>query len=196
MARQRQVDFDSMVKLAAGFLGEFEAETDRGTTVVAAAYLDDLLAGMLRKYLVDEPKIVDELLDFQGPLGTFSSRISLAYCLGLIRDDQFRDLKTVGKTRNAFAHSHQTLSFDEPPICDFCDNLSQIRLMEQLRDEMSPQQRNLLMDRFKTRRQKFIGNTVHLAVGLMLRGAGLVHAQVGRTVTAEGPKLPFEASGA
>ncbi|MEE8155253.1 MAG: MltR family transcriptional regulator [Phycisphaerales bacterium] len=196
MAKQRQVTFDSMVELVDGFLREFEAETDRGTTVVASAYLDDLLAGMLRKYLVDEPKVVDDLLDFQGPLGTFSSRISLSYCLGLIRDDQFRDLNTVRKIRNDFAHAHQSRSFDDAPICDFCDNLSQIQRMQQLQDEMSPREQDVLIDRYKTRRQKFIGNTVHLAMGLMVRGAGLLHAQVGLAATSEGPNLTFEASGA
>jgi DNA-binding MltR family transcriptional regulator len=196
VAKRRQLGFDSIVGFVEGFLHEFQAETDRGTIVVASAYLDDLLAGMLRKHFVDEPKVVDELLDCQGPLGTYSSRISLAYCLGLIRDDQFKDLNTVRKIRNEFAHSHQSLSFAEPPISDLCDNLSQIRLMERLRDEMSPQERDILLDRYKTRRQKFIGNTVHLAVGLMVRGAGLQHTQVGAAVSSVEMRLPFEADGA
>lgn len=196
VAKQRQQGFESIVEVVAGFLHEFQAETDRGTTVVASAYLDDLLAGMLRSYFVDEPKVVAELLDFQGPLGTFSSRIGLAYCLGLIRDDQFKDLNTVRKIRNAFAHSHQALSFSEQPICNFCDNLSQIRLMERFQNEMSAEERDILFERYKTRRQKFIGNTAHLAVGLMVRGTGIQHAQVGKAASPEGPHLPFESSGA
>ncbi|MDB5321342.1 MAG: putative mannitol operon repressor [Phycisphaerales bacterium] len=160
--------------------------------MVGAAYVDDLLAGMLRSYLVDDAKLVDALLESQGPLGTFSSRINLVYALGLIRDDQLADLNTLRKIRNEFAHSHKALSFDVQPICDLCDNLNQIRLMSLLRGQMSAEERDILLDRVKTRRQRFVGNCVHLAVGLMVRGAAIKHREPGRELDSSGSTLPFE----
>ena len=196
LARKRSKNFDSIASLVNGFLAEFQAETDRGTTVVGAAFLNDILATMLRKHFVDDPNVVHDLLDFQGPLGTFSSRINLTYSLGLIRNDQFEDLNTVRKIRNAFAHSHQPLSFERPRVCDLRDNLSQIAIIEQFRDQMSAKEREILIDKYNTQRERFIGNAVHLAVGLMIRGAELTHVEAGSAVQSGSTKLWFEKSGA
>ncbi len=195
MAKRRKKGFDSIVEMVDGFLREFQAESDRGTAIVASAYLDDLLAAMLRKPFVD-PKKVDQLIEGQGGLETFACRIRLAFRLGLIRTDQFEDLNTLRKIRSKFAHSHQPMPFSDPPLCNYCDDLTQLARMARFGNQMSPEEQDILVDRYKTRRQKFIGNTVHLVVGLMTRAAGLVHAEVGGTITSDGTKLPFEKSGA
>ena len=149
---------------------------------------------MLRSHLVDAPKVVDRLLDFQGPLGTFSSRINLVYGLGLIREDQFEDLDTIRRIRNGFAHSHQPIGFSEQSLASLIGNLKQLAIMESFKDRMKPEVRELLIERFQTLREKFIGNALHLAIGLMVRGANIVHQEVGRAVDSEGSKLPFEGS--
>ena len=47
-----------------------------------------------------------ELLAWTGPLGTFSSRISMAYLLGHIPPWMYRDLELIRGIRNKFAHGY------------------------------------------------------------------------------------------
>jgi DNA-binding MltR family transcriptional regulator len=139
---------------------------------------------------------VNGLITIDGPLGTFTTRIDLTYCLGLIRSDQHKDLHTCRKIRNLCAHSHKRISFDEQSVIDLCRNLRQIQIVEQFRDQMSPAEQELLIGRFNTNRQKFVGNIVHLAMGLMVRGVELKHRIVGNGFEEDGSvKLPFESNG-
>ena len=65
----------------------------------------------------------DQLLDgFNAPVGTFSSRIKTAHCLGLISDDERDDCDTLRRVRNEFAHNHRT-SFADGKLVDLCENL-------------------------------------------------------------------------
>ncbi|HET6327076.1 MAG TPA: MltR family transcriptional regulator [Planctomycetaceae bacterium] len=139
---------------------------------MAAAYLDDLLEVMLREHFAGGRKVADDLLSGNGPLAPFSARIKLAFSLRLIREDQFNDLERIRKIRNEFAHGHQGVSFDSQPIRDLCDSLDQLNIVKQFEATMSPADREFLVDQFKSRRERFIGNTVHLAVGLMIRARG------------------------
>lgn len=189
-----KASFQNTIAQAEGFLREFQAETDRGTTVVAASYLDDILASMLRQRFIEQSKIVDSFIESQGPLGTFSSRIDLTYCLGLIREDQYKDLTGIRRMRNAFAHSHQAITFESQPVCDLFDNLQQLAFAAALRDEMPPEVQELLLDRFRSRRERFIGNVLHLAMGLTLRCADIKHAIVGREAVASENDIPFGAA--
>jgi DNA-binding MltR family transcriptional regulator len=50
------------------------------------------------------------------PLGTFSSRIKIAYALGIIGGKSRHDLDIVGNIRNAFAHGMRDLAFDTKEI--------------------------------------------------------------------------------
>jgi hypothetical protein len=102
---------------------ELQAEPDRGAAIVGAAFLDDALEAMLRAFLVDEQKVVDDLLRPEGDLGKFSTRIKVAYCLGLVAPDERHDMNLIGKIRNRFAHVHQTLSFDHSEIAGWCRSL-------------------------------------------------------------------------
>jgi len=97
-----------------------EKESDRAVALITAAFIDEALAALLRHALVDDAKILDELLGTDRPLGTFSSRIKLAYCLGHISHGSFRDLETIRAIRNDFAHSREALNFHSPGIKDRC----------------------------------------------------------------------------
>jgi hypothetical protein len=72
-------DFDA----AAEFRSTLTDETDRGCALMAAAYLDDRLAELLKAYFVDDLPVAKKVLDLERPLGTFSARIDVAYLLGL-----------------------------------------------------------------------------------------------------------------
>lgn len=86
------------------FVDEFKNETDRAAVVLGAAKLDQLLYRMIQAFLIPSTTSKDELLDGDSPLGTFSSKINLAFRCGLIDSNLTRALHMVRKIRNSFAH--------------------------------------------------------------------------------------------
>lgn len=86
------------------FVEEFRAESDRAAVILGAAQLDLLLYQLIQKVLLPTASSRDELLDSDGPLGAFSSRINMAHRLGLIDTPFARALHLVRKIRNTFAH--------------------------------------------------------------------------------------------
>ena len=100
------------------------SESDRGCSLMAAAYLDMQLGELLKAFLVDDKRLVNELFRHTGALGTFSSRIDLAYSLGLISKGDRRNLHLIRKIRNDFAHVHLRLDFNNESISARCNELS------------------------------------------------------------------------
>jgi DNA-binding MltR family transcriptional regulator len=96
-------------------------ETDRGKCLTSASYFEYQLGHIIDKKLVGDNKIKVKLFDFNGPLGTFSARIDMAYYLGLIGKEAKRDLHTLRKMRNVFAHDYSAITFDDKPICNLCN---------------------------------------------------------------------------
>jgi DNA-binding MltR family transcriptional regulator len=73
--------------------------------IIGATFLEMLLENILREFLIDEEKrVTEELFDGYKPLSTFSSKITMAYCLGLIYKSVHDDLHLIRKIRNEFAH--------------------------------------------------------------------------------------------
>jgi len=68
----------------AAFRKALTAESDRGCALFAAAYLDASLSDFLYVSLVSNKSIEKDLFEGSAPLATFSSRIMMAYYLGLI----------------------------------------------------------------------------------------------------------------
>ncbi|KXI28120.1 MltR family transcriptional regulator [Paraglaciecola hydrolytica] len=98
-------------------------ESDRGCALMAAAYLDERLADLLKAYLVDDRSVVGQMFDFNGPFGTFSSRIDSAYTLGLLPRNVRADIQLVRKIRNDFAHVSKPITFEDQPIISRCQAL-------------------------------------------------------------------------
>ena len=90
------------------FYEELQNESPRAAVIIAGAFLESQLRDLLSSFLVDDPKVVGELLGSDKkadrPLSTFSSRTKAAYCLGLISRSIYDDLETIRKIRNKFAH--------------------------------------------------------------------------------------------
>lgn len=105
-------------------------ESDRGCALFAAAYLDNALAALLKANLVQNSKADDELFGTQSPLGTFSSRIKMAYYLGKIAIVERKDLDTIRQIRNDFAHKSGPIYFVDQSIADRCANLKNSWRME------------------------------------------------------------------
>lgn len=94
------------------FLNEFKNESDRAAVILGAAKLDILLYQLLTKFLITSPTGTDELFDGDAPLGTFSSKINLAYRLGLIDKNFSKAMHLIRKIRNSFAHEISGISLD------------------------------------------------------------------------------------
>ena len=108
--------------------------------LTAAAYLDDLLVTPLRAALLDNSG-TNELLDgYNAPLGTLASRISAAFALGLISENERRTANLIWKIRNECAHTLKA-SFSTEPLAGLCGELtksSRADLEEKNRDEHYP----------------------------------------------------------
>lgn len=107
-----------------GWLKEFQNESDRATAILGAAFLDAKLEELIIEFLVDDNDVVNSLLGTERPLGTFGSRNSVAYCLGLISKNLYKDINTIKKVRNRFAHNLHGINFSRSDIRDLCNNLT------------------------------------------------------------------------
>lgn len=114
----------SVLENIIAFRENLSNESDRGLALMAAAYIDDRLAVLLRSYFVDNGKILRRMFDFTGPLGNFSARLDMAYSLGLIAKNIYNDCNTIKKIRNDFAHDSSPLTFHDEPIQSKCLTLT------------------------------------------------------------------------
>jgi hypothetical protein len=95
---------------------------ERAIAIVGATFLDRILEHTLINFMVDDKNEIRRLISSDRTLGTFSSRVTATYCLGLICKTVRDDLRIVGKIRNRFAHELQA-SFDQEPIRGLCLSL-------------------------------------------------------------------------
>lgn len=95
------LDFDE-------FVDELRAEGNpRALVILASSKIDALLRDVLAKFFLDKAakaKEPDELLDGDGPLSTYSSRIKSCRRLGLIDESFAKLLDRVRDLRNQAAH--------------------------------------------------------------------------------------------
>lgn len=97
---------------------------DRGLILSLAAFAEDALGRLLEKFMLPVQTSKDLLTGFNAPLGTFSSRIKASYSLGLIDDEQFKDLEYLRKMRNEFAHSWEHVSLAQQNLASIASNMS------------------------------------------------------------------------
>lgn len=123
LASQMPKESGTRMKEVISFRTSITNETDRGAVLMSAAFLDDKLKELIDKRLVQDKKISRRAFDFNGPLGTFSSRIDFAYLIGVLPKNAQRDLHTIRAIRNQFAHHAAPLSYDEEKVKTLCDRL-------------------------------------------------------------------------
>ena len=123
------------------FSGRFRSESDRACAVLGAALLDACLEGFYRRR-IHKPTA---LLKFNGPLGTLSARIQLAYAVGWIAEDVRFDLDQIRRIRNKFAHNFDhELTFEDQSIAAMCRTLRVAKvLLEANEDAASKPHPNL-----------------------------------------------------
>jgi len=102
------------------FLNEFNKESDRGATLIAASLIDERLKEIIENFLVDGK---DSLALLNGPnavLGTLSARVLTAYSLGLIQDNEYEEINIIRKIRNEYGHKWKDVSFEKDNIRKLC----------------------------------------------------------------------------
>ncbi|WP_263602363.1 hypothetical protein [Chryseobacterium sp. PET-29] len=103
---------------------ELTKESDRGCVLLASSHLDFMLEKLLYSKLIGSKKQKKQIFDFNGPLGTFSSKIIMSYSLGLLPPLAQQDVQTIRKIRNEFAHSVEMISFDQESVKNACNNFN------------------------------------------------------------------------
>jgi DNA-binding MltR family transcriptional regulator len=96
---------------------EFLKETDRAAGVLVVTLFDKALDSLLRNFFVPCPSGSDDLFDgINAPLSSFSSKINMAFRLGLISHQFCRDLHVIRKIRNDFAHDVHNCNFENTKV--------------------------------------------------------------------------------
>lgn len=100
----------------------YQGENDRAIAIVGGTFLETILEHNLFAFLPENEKEVEKLMDYNQPLGNFSNKITMTYCLGLIDKIIKDDLTLVRKIRNKFAHD-LSASFENEQLKSWCNEL-------------------------------------------------------------------------
>lgn len=104
-------------------LAEVKTETDRSCALILAANLENRLKDLLTDFLINmSPAALKEIFEGTNPLSTFSSRITMAFSLGLLSEQEYHDLNPIRRIRNSFAHEEHGWSFKTKLVKDRCSS--------------------------------------------------------------------------
>jgi DNA-binding MltR family transcriptional regulator len=93
-------------------------ETGRGCALLAVSFLEQSIEKCLSKKMIGSNKHKKVLFDFNGPLGNFSNKLSLAYSIGLFQKIEFEELQKIRQVRNLFAHSYEYITFESKELSE------------------------------------------------------------------------------
>ncbi|MER9018906.1 hypothetical protein [Mesorhizobium sp. M0898] len=98
------------------YFEEIVGESDRGATLITAEIinmaLEKLIVSCLPPFLTSRKRRKD-ILDFSGPLGTFSARIKFAAIQGWISETAFNAVEALRELRNVAAHIDAAFSLGD-----------------------------------------------------------------------------------
>jgi len=127
----KKIDDDKKYYVPSKWCDHFESsiikESLRAQIVLSGCYLDEALYDLLKIVLVPEKSKNDVLFDGpQAPLGTFSSKIEIAYRLQLIDKETKESIHLIRKIRNEFSHNLMKCDFSNTKILDYNKKLYSI----------------------------------------------------------------------
>jgi len=96
---------------------QFHEESDRTSAILAACHVEQCLKEFIQLFIVEKPEIAaDKLLNTRhSSVGTFYMQIEFAFACGWITKDIQKDLHTIRKIRNEFAHNPDQNNFSQIP---------------------------------------------------------------------------------
>ncbi|MFH1195281.1 MAG: MltR family transcriptional regulator [bacterium] len=130
-----KIKSDNSIDDMKGFIKNLQEESPRAAVIIAGAYLDEQLRQLILGSFVNKSKgeeLVGSESKIDRPLSSFSSRINLAYCLGLIDKRTYDDLNIIRKIRNKFAHKLHHYSWNEPEIVNWCKTLKHSQMITKI----------------------------------------------------------------
>jgi len=98
-------------------------ESDRAAALLAASFLETEMQRRLLDFFVEDASS-QRLFDSYSPLATFAGRTDMAFALGFLTRSMKCDLTWIRKIRNHFAHHPKHVTFTDPPVSDWCRELS------------------------------------------------------------------------
>ena len=123
LSAEMDIAYKDFIKRGLDFRKVLTEETDRGCALFAASYLEESLGKLLERRLLMSDKVQDDLFGQNAPLGSFSSKIKMAYYMGLISSKSRRDLNIIRQIRNEFAHNSSAISFETNKIKSLAMNI-------------------------------------------------------------------------
>jgi DNA-binding MltR family transcriptional regulator len=109
------------------FFSELRTMPDRTVGLLAGTIIDDRLEKALRARWhdtkIESQQLFDRIFNYTGPVGSFGTRIDIGFAVGIYNDETLRDLHTIRKIRNAFAHKIAPKDFTAQQLIDLTSNL-------------------------------------------------------------------------
>jgi hypothetical protein len=87
------------------------AETGRGAILISTSFVDEQLTNLILSVLPSSKS--KNLLNYPGPLSSFSAKIELSYAFRLIDENTYDRLNSLRKIRNDAAHSSSPFDLNE-----------------------------------------------------------------------------------
>jgi hypothetical protein len=100
-----------------------DATSARAAGIMWPAIVESRLELLFDIALRPDRKVRDDMFRASGALGSYGAKVQLAYLLGWIGEDVCKDLVSISKIRNRFAHSIQANDFKDQQIAAWLNNL-------------------------------------------------------------------------
>ncbi len=108
-------------------IDHLKTENDRVCIILAASMIEESLfhaiTGTMKGELSTQER--QRIFQFEGPIGSFSSRIRIAQALGIIDKQTRLMIETIKEMRNAAAHSHLPITFTTQAIREATASLAE-----------------------------------------------------------------------
>lgn len=132
------------------FSDEFNKESDRACVILSAAMIENELENLLKRSLIPSTKRSDDLFDTAtSPLGNFSSKIIMAYRLGIISKKLYNSINIIRKIRNQFAHDIYECNFGNEKVKDKVRQLENMTKIVEQEPQLSEKLKNSPRNQFQ-----------------------------------------------
>lgn len=101
-------------ELNADMIYKLSNESERGAVLIGTSKIEEFLELLVTKILpVESNSYKKRLLEYPGPLSSFSSKIELLYAFRYIDNQFYTSLNVLRKLRNDAAHSYNDFSLEK-----------------------------------------------------------------------------------
>lgn len=107
-------------------LSVLRGESDRGAILVAVAVLDTIFTNRVQQLLGHGTAKARERL-LSRSLSSFSAKVDLAFCIGIIPPQLYQDIQLLNKLRNRCAHDWGNFTVTEDIIATFIEPMAMKR---------------------------------------------------------------------